>query len=252
MPKGHKSYGSLIGASNSSGMYNFRNQYENSLTGSWPSVNRAGLVLHYDTTNPSSYPGSGTTLYDLSATGLNATGSTAISNQMLAWNQPYTTASTSILNTDTHSLFFSIQINGSSGNWDKIFEYAPSGTDRSPGIWRWPIQNNIHWRYDSGNTGPNIGDTGTTGDTTPESQFKANTWYYVGVVKNGGTATVYVNGLPAGSMSVVATKYAGSAAIKLFPGYTGSTAYIKHVHLYNRAITANEVFNNYRTIKAKL
>lgn len=252
MPKGHRLYGSLIGATSGSGLFNFRAQHEASVMGAWPSVVRNGLVLHYDTTNPSSYPGSGTTLYDLSTSGLNATGSTAISNQALAWNQPYSTASTSILNTDTHSLFFSIQINGVTGTWDKVFEYAPSGTDRSPGIWRWPNNKFLHWRYDPNNTGPNIGSTGTTGDTVPEVEFAANTWYYVGVVKNGGTATTYINGMPMGTMSVQNPKTAGAAIIKLFPGYTGSTAYIKHVHIYNRALSDNEVFGNYRTIKAKL
>jgi len=252
MPKGHKLYGSLIGTTSGSGLFNLRSQHEASVLGSWPSVTRSGLVLHYDTTNPASYPGSGTTLYDLSASGLNATGSSAISNQTLAWNQPYTTASTSILNTDTHSLFFSIQINGTTGNWDKVFEYAPSGTDRSPGIWRWPSNKFLHWRYDPNNTGPNIGATGTTGDTTPDVEFATNTWYYVGVVKNGSTATVYINGLPMGSLSVQNPKYSGSAAIKLFPGYSGSTAYMKHVHIYNRVLSDSEVLGNYRTIKAKL
>jgi hypothetical protein len=252
MTKGHRLYGSLVGTASGRGVFNFKSQYQASIIGSWPSVVRNGLVLHYDTTNPASYPGTGTNLFDLSASGLNATGSTAISNQMLAWNQAYSTTSTSILNTDTHSLFFSIQINGVTGSWDKVFEYAPSGTDRSPGIWRWPNNRFLHWRYDPGNTGPNIGSTGTTGDTVPDIEFLTNRWYYVGVVKNGTAATVYVDGMPMGSMTVANPKTSGTAQIKIFPGYTGSTAFIKHLHIYNRVLSDAEVLGNYRTVRANL
>lgn len=252
MTKGHRLYGSLIGSISGKGNVRLKSQTQSASLGAWPSVIRNGLVLHYDTTDPASYPGSGTTLYDLSSSSLNATGTTPISNQMLAWNQPYLTASTSILNTDTHSLFFSIQINGVTGSWDKVFEFAPSGTDRAPGIWRFPSNRFLHWRYDPGNTGPNIGSTGSTGDTTPDVEFKINTWYYVGVVKNGSSAAVYINGSPMGSMTVTNPKTSGSAAIKLFPGYTGSTSYIKHLHIYNRALSSAEVLGNYRTIRASL
>lgn len=251
MTKGHRLFGSLIGTSSGSGIFNARSQSEAAIVGSWPSVTRNGLVLHYDTTNPSSYPGSGTTLYDLSASALNATGSTAISNQMLAWNQTYSTATTSILNTDVHSIFFSIQINGTTGSWDKIFEYAPSGTDRSPGIWRWPNQRSLHWKYDPGNNSPEYFNLDGPNSSIGQ-EMSVNTWYYVGVVKNGSSLMYYVNGKNVGSATGANPKTAGSAAIKLFPGYSGSTAYMKHVHIYNTALTDAEVLGNYRTVRAKL
>jgi hypothetical protein len=209
-----------------------------------------GLVLNLDASNSASYPGTGTTWFDLSPSGLNATGSSAITGQRLQANQPYTTASTSILNTDTHSLFFSIQINNTSGTWDKIFGYTPSGTDRSPGIWRWPSSRRIHWRYDPSNTGADFS-ASAVGDETG-TEFSPNVWYYVGVTKNGSTATSYVNGQSLGTRTVSNPKTSGTSTIQLYPGYTQNSSLMRHVHIYNRVISAEEALSNYNAIKSTL
>lgn len=210
------------------------------------SVNTSGLTLHLNARNISSYSGSGTTLVDLSASSLNATGPSALNGQFIAQNQNYNTASTSILNTDVHTILFSIQINGTTGTWDKIFEYAPSGTDRSPGVWRWPSTRRIHWRYDPNNTGADFSTNAIGNDAGTE--FVPNTWYYVGVTKNGSTATSYVNGVSLGTQTVSNPKTSGNATIRLFPGYTGSTSMIRHVHIYNRALSQPEISANFQSI----
>jgi len=208
-----------------------------------------GLVFYLDAKNPDSYPGTGNTWYDLSPSNLNATGGSAVSTTMgIARNQPYTTASTSILNDDTHSMFFWLQINGSTGTWDKIFGYTPSGTDRSPGIWRWPSNRIIHWRYDPGNTGA---DFTSTNIGTGGTEFVPNTWYYVGVTKNGSVATSYVNGNALGTQTVANPKTAGNSTIQLFPGYSGSTAYMAGVQIYSRVISSTEVLYNFNLLKNK-
>jgi hypothetical protein len=212
-----------------------------------------GLVLNLDASNSTSYPGTGTTWYDLSPSGLNATGSSAIVGNQLQSNQPYTTASTSILNTDTHTIGYTFKLTATgTGTWDKIFGWTPAGTDRAPGIWRFPSNTYTHWRYDPGNTGINIGSGGTTGDTTPSSEWSLNTWYYLCVTKNGGTLTAYVNGIASGSASVVATKTTGNSTVQIFPSYTVSTMFMKHIHIYNRVLPANEILSNYNAIKTKL
>jgi hypothetical protein len=211
-----------------------------------------GLVLHLDATNASSYPGSGNTWYDLSPSGLNATGSSPLSGNALQYNTPYATASTSILNTDVHGIFFSIRISGSSGGWDKIFGYEPSGTDRSPGIWRYPSNNTIHWRYDLGNTDSDFTSSATGPYPAPGTEFVANTWYYVGVSKNGATTSVYVNGNKLGDRTGIANpKVAGNSPIGLFPAYT-IAAQMRHVHIYNRVLGDSEVLFNYNLIKGNL
>jgi hypothetical protein len=214
----------------------------------------SGLVLWLDTYNSTSYPGSGTTWYDLSGSGLNATGSSAITNKELLNSQAYTTATTSLLNNDIHSIGFSIYMTGASSNWDKIFGYTPStptSSDRSPGIWRWPTQRFLHWRYDPANTGVNIGATNCPGDGTPSTEFSDATWYYIVGVKNGSTFTVYVNGVSVGGGTVALTKTAGTSTIQLFPGF-GASAKMRHAHLYNRVITDQEVLSNYNAIRSSL
>jgi hypothetical protein len=216
------------------------------LTSSSLDVVKTNLVLHLNAANSASYPGSGNTWYDLSGSGLNASGGSAISGQALSQNQPYYTASSGILNTDTHSIFFSIQINNSVDAWDKIFGF-PSGSDRSPGVWRYPNQRLIHWRYDPNNSGCDFG------KDSSNTQFDTNTWYYVGVTKNGGTAKTYVNGVNTTTQSVSNPKSSGNAVVELYPYFNGSAlSKMRHVHVYNRVISDAEVLNNYNAIKGQL
>lgn len=165
-----------------------------------------------------------------------------------------TTVSTdtnSILNTDTHSIFFMIRFNstatypnGYSGNWDMIFQYAGGGSDRSPGIWRWPSERTLHWRYDPGNTGCDFGLSAGTG--TP---FNMDTWYYVGVTKNGGSAVMYVNGQQVGTGSVANPKTAGNAPITLFPYYPQDLGTMGICQVYNRVLSSDEVSTNFSAIR---
>ena len=210
------------------------------------SIVSSGLVLHLDAINASSYPGTGTTWFDLSPSGLNATGSTAISGQSLLSNQPYTTASTSILNNDSHTICMLLQISSVTGTWDKVFEYAPAGTDRSPGIWRFPLAKRIHWRYDASNSGTDF-DATTTSSTDPTGEeLTNNKWYYACVSKNGNVATVYMNGAKFGTNIVTSPKFAGTSTIKLYPAYTDSNSRMQAVHIYNRVLSDAEIKQNFR------
>ena len=83
--------------------------------------------------------------------------------------------------------------NGYSGSWDKIFSFNAGGSDRSPGIWRYPSNRLIHWRYDPNNTGTDICLNGTLSNGW-STDFNIDTWYYVGVTKNGASTVMYVNG----------------------------------------------------------
>ena len=208
-----------------------------------------GLVLALDASSSESAPGSGNTWYDLSPSRLHAMGSSAIVNKTLVQNQPYTTAHSNILNTDTHSIFFSIQLNGTSASYEKIFGYEAGGTDRSPGVWRFPSSRRLHWRYEPGNSSADFSLNSVVPDGGTE--FALNTWYYVGVVKNGATATCYVNGSVVGSTTVSNPKSAGTAQIKIFPTYS-SASIIRHVHIYNRSLSTAEVLQNYQGIQSSL
>jgi hypothetical protein len=163
------------------------------------------------------------------------------------------TDSSSILDNDVHSIFFSVRFNSTgtypnsfTGAWDKIFTYNPSGSDRSPGVWRYPSQRYLHWRYDPGNSGADFGDIGG-GD------FALNKWYYVGVTKNGASAVMYVNGVQVGTSSVSNPKTSGNANTWFFEGHTASDiTNMSCCHIYNRALSATEVANNYNAIRGRI
>lgn len=165
------------------------------------------------------------------------------------------TDSSSILNTDIHSIFFTIRFNttsaygsnGYSGSWDMIFQYAAGGTDRTPGIWRWPGERTLHWRYDPGNTGCDFGKNAAgTGN-----QFDIDTWYYVGVTKNGSDTVMYVNGKRVGTGSVANPKTAGNSGVTLFPYYPNDLATMGLCQVYNRVLSDDEVFTNYSALRGR-
>lgn len=164
-----------------------------------------------------------------------------------------TDTTTAILNTDTHSVFFMIRFNttsgygsnGYSGSWDMIFQFAPSGTDRSPGVWRWPSQRYIHWRYDPYNSGCDFGKNSSNED------FDIDTWYYIGVTKNGASTVQYVNGKQVSTGSVSNPKTSGNATIALFPYYPQDLASMGLCQVYNRVLTDNEVAQNFAAIRSR-
>jgi len=225
-----------------------------------PKLVTNGLILCADAGNIKSYSGTGTTWTDISYNGLNLTGNSSfinpISGAIAGGSSRWSTGTTSALNTDTHSIFFCIRFNpsafypnGTTGNWEKIFTYAPAGTDRSPGIWRYPSNRWIHWRYDPGNTGCDFGYNSSTLDAN--SEFPLNTWYYVGVTKNGGSTIMYVNGRQVGTGSVANPKTAGNAAIYIYESYTNPLSNLNSLVAYNRVITESEVQQNYSAIRGR-
>lgn len=218
-------------------------------------VSQLGLVTDANTNSALSYS-SGANLYDTSVSKLVFAGNASYistgtngASAGVAW----TTATTDVLNTDTHSIFFMIRFNSSvtypqgyTGSWEKIFSYNAGGSDRSPGIWRYPSNRYLHWRYDPANTGADFGPNSIGG---PGTEFTVNTWYYVGVTKNGATATSYSNGANLGTQTVSNPKTAGTAALVLFEYYTASLANINNLLIYNRVLSDTEVTQNFNSIR---
>jgi hypothetical protein len=212
-----------------------------------------GLVLCLDAGNIKSYPGSGTTWSDLSGGGLNASGTAGNINSSGAISgASWSTSSTSILNTDTHSIFFMLKMNSSvtypdgyTGGWEKIFSYNAGGSDRTPGVWRYPSERRIHWRYDPSNTGI---DFYSNSIGTP---FALNTWYHIGVTKNGANAIAYVNGSSVTTSTVANPKTSGSAAIIINEYYTNPLNNLNCLMIYNRVLTASEIQQNFNALRSR-
>jgi hypothetical protein len=212
-----------------------------------------GLVLCLDAGNIKSYPGSGTAWNDLSVSGINASGNAAyISSTGALAGAAWSTPSTSILNTDTHSIFFMLKLNSSAtypqgytGSYQKMFSYNAGGGDRSPSVWLYPSERKLHWRYDPANTGVDFS------SDSIGTQFALNTWYYVGVTKNGSSALSYVNGINITSSTVANPKTAGSAAVIINEGYTNPLNNINSLMIYNRTLTASEISKNFNALRGR-
>jgi hypothetical protein len=226
-----------------------------------PTIVRNGLILALDAADKKSYPGSGTTWYDISGGNRTGTGGDfqlgSDGRYALFSGTSCTVASSDILNTDYHSVFMIVRFkatetytNGTTGNFDKFFTYAPSGTDRSPGVWRYPSNRIIHWRYDPSNSGCDFLDYYGTG-----TDFALNRDYFVGVTKNGSIGTPYVNGVEVpiySGGSVSNPKTTGNATTIFFEGYPSNLMEIKNCLVYNRPILSKEVYQNYLAYKTRL
>jgi hypothetical protein len=219
-----------------------------------------GLICSLDVSNSKCYTGSQTSLINLGNSDLNFSGTTSsVSSSSITGHlsSGLATAVTDILNTDYHSIFFKIRFNSTAtypesytGGWDKIFGFD-ANTDRSPGIWRWPGERSIHWRYDPSNSGCDFGKTGAgTGN-----QFDLNTWYFVGVTTNGSTAISYVNGVAVSTQSVSFPKTAGSGQIRIFGGYSGDKPGItslNNLYIFNRVLSPIECKSLFDILRPQL
>jgi len=221
--------------------------------------NPQSLVTALDVSNSKCYTG-GNVLFNLANNTLNFTNETGgnyVTTSQINGHvgNGYATPTTNILNTDFHSIFFKVRFNSTgsypqsyTGAWDKIFGFDAS-SDRSPGIWRFPNSRYIHWRYDPSNSGCDFG------VNSAGNEFALNTWYFVGVTKNGASTAMYVNGNQVGTGTVSYPKASGSAPIRLFGGYSGNKENItslNNLYIFNTVLTSVEVKDLYDTLRPQL
>ncbi|MCX5692088.1 MAG: DUF2341 domain-containing protein [Candidatus Omnitrophica bacterium] len=152
------------------------------------------------------------------------------------------TPSTSALNTDIHTISFWFKLNSTSANWTKIMGYQAGGTDRTPGIWVYQAGQNIHWKYDPGNTGTNA--IGPNGEGT---NFILGQWYYIVGVKNEKAFWFYVNGVEkSGGIIVANPKTSGNAAIEFgYAGYEAPSMNLDEARVASTARSAGWIATEY-------
>ncbi len=221
-------------------------------------VATSGLVLYYDPTNTASYPGSGTTLTSLVGSGLNGT-MTAIT-----YTSPYFTyngTTSQVLVADNASL--------EPGSGDFTIEVWIRYTTIAGKTRTYLSKTNngglaANWSYGF-RTNPNTNETylevgnGTTSVQSPSTSVTTNTWYQiVGVWTNiaANSIALYKNGTLIGSNShsfasilnstnpLYLGNYNGNEYAQQFEGNMGV------VRIYNRALSAAEIVNNYDADKA--
>ena len=218
------------------------------------------LVLYYDPSNLSSYPGTGSTINDLSGNGLNG----SLSN--ITFTSPYFTynGTSSQVSVADNSL-----LEPGSGDWtmEVWVNQTTSGNDVVLG------------KFDNGGLSQDVSYSIRTTNTTYYAQIGSgsgagatlfvnstnnvgtlSTWYQlVYVFKNGGTKTLetFVNGSSVGSVNhslasilnstnpLYIGSYNGGEFPQWFDGKIGIT------RLYNSALTSSQVLQNYNADKSK-
>ena len=218
------------------------------------------IVLYYDPSNPSSYPGSGTTINDISGNGLNG----SLSN--ITFTSPYFTynGTSSQVSVADNAL-----LEPGSGDWtmEVWVNQTTSGNDVVLG------------KFDNGGVSLDVSYSIRTTNTTYYAQIGSgsgagatlfvnstnyvgtlSTWYQlVYVFKNGGTKTLetFVNGSSVGSVNhslasilnstnpLYIGSYNGGEFPQWFDGRIGIT------RLYNSALTSSQVLQNYNADKSK-
>jgi hypothetical protein len=219
-----------------------------------------GLVLYYDPSSASSYPGSGTTITDLSGNGLNGT----MSN--ISFTSPYfsyngsssqvSVADNSLLEPGSGSWTMEVWVNQSvSGNDVVLGKFDPGGLEVDVSYSIRTTNTTYYAQIGSGSGSGStlfVNSTNYTGTIGSWSQI-------VYVFKNGATKTLqtFVNGSSIGTVnhslsSILNTSsnlYIGSynngEFSQWFDGKVGIT------RLYSAALTASEVLQNYNADRAK-
>lgn len=216
----------------------------------------SGLELYYDPSNNSSYPGTGTTLFDLSPSGVNATisGSPTDSGNWFTF-----TGSQSII----------------TGNLVGLF----SGWQHSLEIWFSPSA--VSAVFSDTGTGPTNTSYYSTGlevyQTGPFYQTNAmlwdgsavtrvgggtlslNSWYQLVRVYNGSnTAYAYLNKVKSADTSITWNTPApgwylnfGSSDITFFATGAAFQGKLGVIRLYNKVLSLAEVTQNYNADKSK-
>ena len=237
-----------------------------------------GLILNLDSTDTSSYPGTGTVWTDLSGEG----------HHFDLVNGPtFSTDDGGTIVTDGANDYIKSQGNIDEENAaNSTFAYVKvtnlTSTSYSGNYYTWVItkgfnnssQNNINmlfrattsqWNtYNYTSVGFTIRNSSfsTIGslngwDLSPVPQIAEDNWYYVGYSTNGGSGdavNVYVNGVNVGSFTLSGertptTNLPMVLASDQWSRNFGMPGSNRNYHMYNRELSAAEVLQNYNAIK---
>jgi len=232
-----------------------------------PSIVLDGLVLYLDAGNTSSYPGSGTTWTDLSSSGKNATlsnGPTYSSddggsivfdgvNDFASIGSPSPLSGTQLFTFEIWVNFTSIS--GNYGGLNKSAWLFAGGTGGGGGQPELAVlsADNTSFTPDTLNFGRGSGGTVGSCQVSVSSLMSNGNWYQIVLVRSStNTQEVYLNGVQIGtgnvsnSFSDGITNFGSIENNSNYSGYLNGK--ISNIKIYNRALTAAEVQQNYNAL----
>jgi hypothetical protein len=221
----------------------------------------SNLVLHLDPSNTSSYPGSGTTITDLSGNGRNGT----MSN--ISHTSPYFTyngsssqisvADNALLEPGSGDWTIEVWVNQTvSGNDVVLGKFNPGGASANVGYSIRTLGTRFFAQFGSGSG------SGATliQDSVNYASTTTNNWYqivYVFTNVAANTLQTFVNGVSVGSVSHSLASILNTST-GLYIGSYNNGEYaqwfdgkIGIVRLYNKSLTSSEVLGNYNADKSK-
>ena len=208
-----------------------------------PNIVRDGLVLALDAGAVRSYPGSGTTWYDLSGNGNNSTltNGPTFSNGSIVFDgvDDYSVGSGQLGQDCTMEIWIS------SSDYNGNIPFCVDGNNYASGP-------NIY--FTSGIIAWNTGNGGT--NSFSNSSYPDSGWHNIVITNEYNvTAKLYIDGSEIGTASSLDATTTGTN--KVWIGrWHGSEAYnqaasIKSARIYNRALSATEVQQNYNATKSR-
>lgn len=220
-----------------------------------PNIVTDGLVLYLDAANTKSYPGSGTVWYDLSGN----------SNNGILTNSP-------TFNSNNNGNFIFDGVN------DYIsLAYNSSFNIRNGLTFHVILKRNSNYNqlsdcfilsrppswyfYDAYNSGYIQGDVfidGVRRGACTTILPYDNQWYTINYTYNGftGLAVMYKNGINVNSVQLTGLSnylidYSSSNFINIFYNTVGRSYYVANLILYNRALSPEEILQNYNATKSR-
>jgi hypothetical protein len=219
-----------------------------------PRIVTDGLVLHLDAGNRKSYPGSGNTWYDLSGNGRNGTLNNAVynsANNAMYFDENGDYVSVSDFSFSNFTICSFVKLNkindyqGIMGQADTIFSNLSFA-------FRVLNNNKLNISFSSSGTS-----TSGYGELNSYLPLTSGVWYYLCASFNKPNLKLYINGIEDNSTSFNADFYNstsnfiiggyayGTGLNYLLNGYIGSTSF------YNRALTSDEITQNYNALKGR-
>ena len=215
-----------------------------------PSAARNGLLICVDPANISSYSGSGITARGLvsgiGATLVNGIGFSSSNSGIfiLDGSNDYINGNVTSFNlTGDLSAEIWFNLSATAGDWVRVIGKGDV-SNRTFGFW----YNNteqcfLFQRYGTSN---NV-------SSTYSITVQTNTWYHVLVTSNGSTHKLYLNGADVQTQTGSGPFLSSTSTLKVGYGepHTYHNGRIGLYRIYNRALTAQEVLQNYNATKKR-
>lgn len=218
-----------------------------------PSIVKDGLVLALDAANRKSYSGTGTTWFDLSGNGTNASleNGTAY-NSGNGGNMLLDGANDQLSLSNNARLGGSITNFVTISSWFKFNALPVSGEVaiiRLDNQWQLGFVANAVIRCLVKTTGGTDGWTAANDTSYP---FSLNTWYNMTMVYNGSNLLIYVNSVLVKTATVTGTIAYTSGGFVFMGRWTENmNGNIANCQIYNRPLSAANVLQNYNATKGR-